>query len=379
MKRNIFYFLSFYFAFANVHAQEFKKPVIVSPESTFYQYLDNEKISDPSKYNGNVKKVIRTYKEYESGVDVIFTQKTMLFVNTKGQLERTEARTYSYGIEDSKDVTFHLKEPKASIETNGNQTIKTVKREVVPEGFEYEPDLIGDDKYVYENDRLIAYYNNSDSISYVYDEKDRLLEIHQFESFIAEEYNDEDESVEYFRSGFEDKFLELVRYKNDVPTQKIVYDKFGEVIDVYKKTYTYSEDNLLMHFETIYKRYLFDYYEIDIPIANQPYETFPVVVTSDSIQKGTFEYSKTNKITAYQRTKGEDKENYTVTYDAQDRMHLVEGTLVFYQKGNLVSLDVEYEYLYDEKVNPKSIKSYYYLGGEKILHKETIFEIEYYE
>ncbi|MCH2194098.1 hypothetical protein [Kordia sp.] len=124
---------------------------------------------------------------------------------------------------------------------------------------------------------------------------------------------------------------------------------------------------------------MFDYYDTSIPIDKQKYEEFPRVETNDSIQMGTFQYSKTNKITAYHRTKGEEKETYTITYDKNDRMYFVEGTLVFYQKGKLVPLNIEYEYLYDEKGNPSSIRSYYYLGGEKLLHKETTFEITYYE
>ena len=59
-------------------------------------------------------------------------------------------------------------------------------------------------------------------------------------------------------------------------------------------------------------------------------------------------------------------------------MYIVIGTLEFFQRGKLVSLDIEYEYLYDAQGNPKTVKSFYYKGGEKLLHKETSFEIEYY-
>ena len=57
MKNYYIFLLFFCFACANVYAQEFPKPELTSPEATFYTYLDNEKISDPTKYNGNVKKV----------------------------------------------------------------------------------------------------------------------------------------------------------------------------------------------------------------------------------------------------------------------------------------------------------------------------------
>lgn len=378
MKNIIFSLLCFCVAFANIQAQEFPKPTLASPEATFYTYLDNENISDPSKYNGNVKRVIRTYKEYENGVDAVTIEKTTMFVNQKGEFHKTITRTYSFGIEDSKQEINHLEEPKSTIEIKGNQTIKIVKQETIDEELEYGFDLKGDEKYVYKNDRLVAYYNNNDSISYAYDAKDRLIEIKTFESLVAEDYNDEDGSITYYRSTYEDKALERITYENDMPAKKIIYDKFGEVIDIYKKTYTYSKGKLLESFKTEYKRYLFDYYVDSIAIDKQMYSEFPKVEMNDSIQKGTFLYSPTQKIQAYKRTKGEEKEGYKILYDKNDRMQFVEGTLEFYQRGKLVKLEAEYEYLYDEKGNPKSIRSYYYIGGEKILHKETTFEIEYY-
>lgn len=378
MKNIIFSLLCFCFAFANVHAQEFSKPTLESPEKTFYAYLDNEKISNPAAYNGNVKKVIRTYKEYENGVDVVTLEKATMFVNTKGEFHKTVTRTYSFGIEDSKQEVNHLEEPKATIETKGNQTIKTVKQEAIDEELEYGFDLKGDEKYVFENDLLVAYYNNNDSISYVYDAKDRLVEIKTFESLVAEEYNDEDESVTYYRSTFEDKTLERVHYKNGKVQYKEFYDKFGEVIDIYKTDYTYSENNRIEKFQTVYKRYLFDYYDGLLTIDKQPYEDFPRVTTNDSIQTGMFQYSQTNKINAYQRVKGEESEEYTIIYDKNDRMHIVNGTLKFYRDGRLLSLPIEYEYLYDEKGNPSVINSSYFVGGEKMIHKQTILEIEYY-
>ncbi|MGH1383302.1 hypothetical protein [Kordia sp.] len=366
------------FAFAKVHAQEFPKPTLASPEETFYSYLDNEKISDPTKFTGKVKKVVRTFREYEQGIDVVTLEKTSLFLNKKKQLEKTVKRSYLFGIEDSKEVINHLVAPKAEIKKEGETTIKMIKEDL-PEDVYYAGDQKGDDYYVYVNDRLQAFFNNNDSISYAYDAKNRLLSIRSSESLILEEYNENDDSVVYMRSDFEDRAFEKIHFINDLPARKIVYDKFGEVIDIYKKSYTYNANQQLEKFQTVYKRYLFDYYEANVPIDKQKYEEFPRVETNDSIQTGTFQYSKTNKITSYHRTKGEEKETYTVIYDTNDRMHLVTGTLVFYQRGNLVSLDVEYEYLYDEKGNPSSIRSSYYNGGEKLLHRETVFEIEYYE
>lgn len=377
MKNHYIFLLSFCFACANVHAQEFPKPELASPEATFYTYLDNENISDPSKYNGKVKKVTRTFREYERGVDVATTQKTIQFLNTDGVLEKTETRTYAYGIEDSKEVVNHLESPKAEIKKEGNQTLKIIINEL-NEDVGYEYDDKGDDVYVYENDRLTAFYNNNDSISYRYDAKNRLFEIRTFESLTLQEYNEEDGSTTMWRSTFEDRGFERISYRNDLPIKKIIYDKFGEVIDVYEKTYMYTADKRLEKFETLYTRYLFDYYVDSVAINKQDYETFPTVVMNDSLQKGTFSYSPTKKIQTYQRTKGEDSEEYSIIYDENDRMHIVNGTLTFYQKERLVTLPVEYEYLYDDKGNPKNINSYYYIGGEKILHRETSFEIEYY-
>jgi len=379
MKNHITFLLGFVLAFANVHAQEFPKPKIASPETLFYDYLDNEHISDPTKFNGKVKKVVRTFKEYDQSANTTTIEKINLFVNRNNVLEKTVRRTYSFGIEDYKEVTNHLEEPKAEIVKKGNQTIKKIIKNEPENNFYIENEFKGDDQYMYENDRLIALYNNIDSISYRYDAKDRLISIRSLESLVAEEYDENENLVAYWQYDFEDKAFEKIYYKNDLPTRKVAYDKFGEVIDVYKKTYTYSSNKLLEKFQTEYKRYLFDYYDTSIPIDKQKYEEFPRVETNDSIQMGTFQYSKTNKITAYHRTKGEEKETYTITYDKNDRMYFVEGTLVFYQKGKLVPLNIEYEYLYDEKGNPSSIRSYYYLGGEKLLHKETTFEITYYE
>ncbi|WP_430411984.1 hypothetical protein [Kordia sp.] len=377
MKKKILYFLCSCFAFANVHAQVFPKPSLSSPEKTFYTYLDNENISNPENYTGNVKKVIRTFKEYEYGLDVLTLEKTSMFVNREGKFHKTVVRTYSFGIEDSKTETNHLEVPKATIKTNGNKTLKIIKSELNADlGYEYEEK--GDDTYVYENDRLMAFFNNNDSISYVYDAKDRLVEIKMFESLLLEEYNDEDEATTLWRSEFEDKFLQRITYENGRVKSKIMYDKFGEVIDIYKTTYTYSKVNLLQKFETIYQRYLYDYYDSSIVIDKQKYSDFPKVGETDSIQTGTFQYSKTNKINAYAVVNGDEKESYTIVFDENDRLHLVNGILQFYGNGQLQKLEVEYEYLYDEKGNPKSIRSYYYNGGEKMIHKETTFEIEYY-
>ncbi|EDP97745.1 hypothetical protein U8527_05325 [Kordia algicida OT-1] len=377
MKNYYIFLLSFCFAFANVHAQEFPRPELVSPEATFYTYLDNENISDPTKYNGKVKKITRTLREYEQGSQLTSTQKTMQFLNTDGELERTETRTYVYGIEDTKEVINHLENPKAEVKKVGNRTLKIIKNEL-NEDVGYEYDDKGDDVYVYENDLLTTFYNNNDSISYQYDAKNRLVEVKTLESLLLEEFNEENESTTMWRSSFEDRGYEKVIYRNDLPIKKIIYYKYGEVIDVYKKTFTYTPDKRLEKFETLYTRYLFDYYVDSIAINKQDYKTFPTVEMNDSIQKGIFTYSPTKKIEAYQRTKGKDREEYTIIYDKNDRMHIVEGTLTFYQKGRLVTLPVEYEYLYDDKGNPKNINSYYYLGGEKMLHKETSFEIEYY-
>ncbi|AXG67932.1 hypothetical protein KORDIASMS9_00114 [Kordia sp. SMS9] len=378
MKNYITISLTIVFAFAKVHAQEFPKPEMASPESTFYTYLDNERISDPTKYNGKVKKVVRTFTQYEQGYDEATTQKVTMLLNANGALAKTITRTYTYGIEDSKEEINHLEAPKADIKKEGNRIVKTIKNEL-NEDVGYEYDEKGNDKYVYEHDRLIAFYNNNDSISYNYDKKNRLITIKAFESLILEEFDEEENDTRtLWRSTFEDRALEKMVYMGDLPAKKIIYDKFGEVIDIYKKTYTYSEAKLLKQFQTEYKRYLFDYYEDSLAIDQQKYEEFPRVETNDSIQTGTFQYSKTNKITAYHRTKGAEKETYKITYDTNDQMYLVVGTLTFYQRGKLVSLNIEYEYLYDNKGNPKTIRSYYYLGGEKILDKQTSFEIVYY-
>ena len=278
MKKTIFSLLCFYFAFANVHAQEFPKPTLQSPEKSFYTCLDNEKISDPSKYNGNVKKVIRTFREYENGVDVLTLEKTTMFVNTKGEFEKTVIRGYAFGIEDSKEVVNHLESPKATIQKNGNQTIKIIKNELNEDlGYEYEEK--GDDTYVYENDRLVAFFNNNDSISYSYDAKNRLVEIKMFESLIAEEYNEDDESTTLWRSEFEDKALQRITYENGRIKSKMLYDKFGEVIDIYKTNYTYLEDDRIEKFQTVYKRYLYDYYDNSISIDAQKYADFPEAVS----------------------------------------------------------------------------------------------------
>jgi hypothetical protein len=378
MKKQIVLLFFFCFAFANVHAQEFPKLEFPSPEKSFYNYLDNEKISDPSKYNGNVKKVIRTFKEYEAGVDVITLEKTTMFVNTKGEFEKTVKREYSFGIESSKEETNHLESPEAIVKKEGNRTIKIIKKEILYDEFEYEYDEKGDDYYVYKNDRLLAFYNKNDSISYKYDTKDRLIEVRIFESLLSEEYNDEDESTTLWRSDFENRALQRITYKNGRVVSKVMYDKFGEVIDIYKTTYMYSPTNLIVNYQTVYKRYLYDYYENSIAIDKQKYTDFPKVETNDSIQKGVFQYSENNRLLGYKMISGDEKEDYKITFDANKRMHIVTGVLQSYQDGNLQKLEVEYEYLYDEKGNPKSIISAYYIGGEKMIHKETTFKIEYY-
>jgi len=379
MKNRLLIFLCCSFAFANVRAQEFPKPTMAAPEDTFYAYLENEYISDPTKFNGKVKKVVRTFKQYQQGTDPTTVQKVFMYLDATNTRTKTVTRFYEYGIEDVKEEINHLKSPEATIQQKGDTTIKIIIEDL-PDDVSYTIEQKGDDHYVYENDLLISFYNYNDSISYEYDSNNRLIYKHHLISLLADDFQEEEDgSYTQWRSAFTDRSLEKIHYENDLPVQKIIYDKFGEVIDVYKKTYTYSSNKMLTKFQTVYKRYLYDIYDESTPIAVQAYEEFPVVPTKDSIQTGTFQYSKTNKIIAYHRTKGEEEETYTVTYDDNDRMHLVTGNLKFYQRGKAVSLDVEYEYLYDEKGNPKTIKSYYYLGGEKLLDKETIFEIVYYE
>ncbi|MEM6720467.1 MAG: hypothetical protein AAF611_14165 [Bacteroidota bacterium] len=376
MKNYIVLFLGC-IAFANVYAQEFPKPTLASPEDTFYAYLDNEHISDPTKYKGKVKKVIRTFKQYRQGVGPTTVEKVFMFLDEKKVLTKTVTRYYAFGIEESKEVINHLETPKAEITQKGNITIKTIKEEL-PDYVDYTIEQKGDDHYVYTNELLTAFYNYNDSIAYTYDSQKRPVSKRHFISLLADDFTEEEDgSYTQWRSAFEDRSFEKIIYQNELPVRKIIYDKFGEVIDIYKKNYSYNTDKLLTKFETEYKRYLYDSYDISTPIDEQEYVEFPRVFMKDSLQIGTFQYSKTNKITAYQRTKGEEKEIYTITYDKNDRMYLVEGTLTFYRRGKLISLEIEYEYLYDEKGNPKMIKSYFYPDGEKVLERETIFEIEY--
>ena len=106
--------------------RNFRNQKIASPETLFYDYLDNEHISDPTKFNGKVKKVVRTFKEYDQSANTTTIEKINLFVNRNNVLEKTVRRTYSFGIEDYKEVTNHLEEPKAEIVKKGNQTIKKI-------------------------------------------------------------------------------------------------------------------------------------------------------------------------------------------------------------------------------------------------------------
>jgi hypothetical protein len=344
MKHQLYSFLCCYIAFANVYAQEFPKPNLPAPEETFYSFLDNENVSDPTKFNGKIKKVIFTFKEYEEGVTPTTSEKITVLLNAAGEKVTTSTSYYTYGIEASKEVINHLEMPKAIITQEGNNTIKIIKEEL-PEGVQFTIAQKGDDYYVYKDDLLQAFYNNNDSISYTYDAQHRLIKKQHFISLISEEFDeDEDGAITQWRSAFEERSLEKIMYTNDLPSQKIIYDKFGEVIDVYKKTYQYSKNKTLQSFETHYKRYLFDYYNSSISIAEQEYDTFPIVPMNDSLQKGIFEYSKTNKITAYQRTKGKEKETYTVAYNDNEQLYIVMGTLQFLRRGKLVSMDVEYEY-----------------------------------
>ncbi|MEM6684855.1 MAG: hypothetical protein AAF617_03580 [Bacteroidota bacterium] len=377
MKTLLFFFLCCFFAFANIHAQEFTKPTMASPEETFYTYLDNKYISDPTQYNGNIKKVVRTFTQYEQGMDPKTIEKVFIYLDKKNTRTKTVKRYYQYGIEDVKEEIDHLETPTATTQQQGDLTIKTITEELL-EAIDMTIEQKGDDHYVYQNDLLIAFYNNNDSISYTYDSKKRLITKRCFESFLSDDFEEqEDGSYIQWRSAFTERSLEKLYYKNDLPARKIIYDKFSEVIDIYKKKYTYAQNKSLLKFETEYKRYLYDMYEESVPIDQQEYDTFPKVTTKDSIQIGTFQYSKTNKITSYQRAKGEEKEAYTITYNDNDLMHLVEGTLTFYRKGRLVSLPIEYEYMYDEKGNPKTVLTYYFLGGEKLIDNKVTFEIEY--
>jgi hypothetical protein len=364
-------------AFAKLSAQEFPKPNLIAPEETFYSYLDNEEVSNPEKYKGKVQKVTITYREYEDGIIPATVEQTKIILK-EGKKAKTITRYYSYGIESSKEIVNHFETPEAEIVQEGNSIIKIIKEEL-PADLEFTVEQKGDDFYVYKNELLTAFYNNNDSISFIYDSQNRLISKRHFISLIAEDFEeDENGTITQWRSAFTERSLEKITYENDLPSQKIIYDKFGEVIDVYKKTYRYSKNKTLKSFQTNYKRYLFDYYTESVPIDQQEYETFPIVEMNDSIQKGTFEYSKTNKITAYIRTKGEEKETYTITYNKNDQMHIVIGTLRFLRRGKPVDLDIEYEYLYDAQGNPSSVKAYYYKGGEKLLQRETTFEIEYF-
>lgn len=376
MKNTILSLCTLCFAFANLQAQELSKPQIPSPEKVFYKNLESETISNPEKYEGNVKKVVRMFREYEEGVEIT-VQRISMFVNENNQLEKTVTQTYSYGIEASKEVVNHLEKPKTIAQKNGKQLIKIIKEEV-SEDPELEFYSQGDEKYVYENELLVAYFNNNDSISYTYDAQHRLIQEKQFESTVSEFWED-DNSTTYYRSVFEDRALKRIAYKDKRVQSKTIYDKFGEVIDIYETIYAYGKENRIEGFQTVYNRYLSDDYDSSLAIDAQPYEEFPKVAATDSIQTGVFEYSKTNKITAYKLKAGLESEDYTIHYDKNDRLHQVTGKLQFIHEGNLRALEVEYEYLYDEKGNPKSIRSYYYIGGEKMLHKETLFEIEYYE
>lgn len=376
MKNRYLLFVCCVCTFVNVFAQGFPLPKLASPESTFYTYLDNEYISNPEKFKGKIKKVVRTLRQYEQGVNPTTVERVTLFLDNNKKRTKTVSRYYVYGIEEYKEEVNHLETPEATITKEGNKTIKIIKDDDPYAEYGYTEK--GDDVYVYENDLLLAFYNNNDSLAYAYNDKNQLTFLQTFESLLLDEFDENGETTARWRTVFEVRGLEVLEYQNELPKQKIIYDKFGEVIDIYKKTYNYNADKLLTKFTTEYKRYLSDDYVASVPIEQQEYKTFQRVFTKDSLQTGTFQYSKTNKIIGYQRTKGEENEVYKITYNKEDLMYLVEGTLTFYQKGKLVALDVEYEYLYDDKGNPKNIKTFYYLGGEKMMDKETFFEIEYY-
>ena len=377
MKNPILYFLFSMFVFMNLQAQELPTPKIIAPEDTFYDYLDNTAASNPEIIQGNVKKVIKSFKKYEEG-NAKTVERENLFFNKSRQLEKTIRQIFSFGIENSREVTNHLESPKVSFNKNGNRIMKIIEKTPPDNAYEYDPDFDGNETYVYENDLLIAYFNNNDSISYLYDNQNRLIQEKQFISIVAEEYS-EDGDITYWRSDFEDSALVKINYKNNRVQNKIFYNKFGELIEIYKTTFTYGKAAQLENFETVYKRYLFDFYEHDIPIDKQQYDTFQKVSTMDSIQTGKFTFSNSNKIRSYEMDTGERKESYTLTYDKNDRLHWVEGVVHFVYVEKPQKQKIAYEYLYDELGNPKVIKVYSYKNGEKILQKETVFEIEYYE
>lgn len=374
MKHSFFY-IAILFFIGTLQAQELPKPIVPAPENAFYKYLDNEQISDPSKYQGNVKKVIKTFREYDPQGKRLSTQKVMQFVNRKNQLERTETREYEFGLEINKTVENHLEQPEFTLKKEKNRVIKIIEN-TQEDVYDFEEK--GVDQYVYENELLMTFFNKNDSITYTYNNKQKLTEIRSYESLILESFDEDETSSTLWRSSFEENGLTVISYENELPIAREMYHKFGEVIDHYKTTYTYSKIKQLEKFQTVYTRYLYDYYDSTKAIDNQEYEKFPVVEMDNTIKEGVYQYTDTKNIKKYHLTDGKDVEDYTITYDENNRLHLVEGKLQFEKNGESHHLNLIYEYLYDANGNPASIKSYYFHGDKKILHKETVFDIIFY-
>lgn len=367
-----------FLVFSNVNAQEIVLPRVESPENTFYAFLEHEKISDPEKFNGKPKKVVKTSRQFDEDVNPIVISVKTMYLNTDKMLTKTNERLFWDGVEESMVETDHLKKTDFTIEKKGNKTIK-IKQNKVVGNVDYSNEFLnGKEYYIYEKDRLITFYNANDSVSYTYNANKKLTGIRYMESLLLESHNDQDESVTFWRTEFQDKVIENVTYKNGKPIEKKVYSIFDEIINVETNVYTYNANNQLKKYQTTYRYYYDERTSENTPFNALDYSKLKKA-EPDNVQTGTFSYDASNRLKTYEMTTADEKKSYEISYDPAGHLHLVKGVSQTFIDDKSKKHFLEYEYSYGAKGNPKNIRYYTYDSGEKMLEEEITFEIEYYK
>ncbi|WP_046745144.1 hypothetical protein [Kordia zhangzhouensis] len=363
--------------FVKVNAQKIELPRLESPENNFYAYLENEQISNPEKFYGKVKKVVKTIKQSHEEEALMVGSIETFYMNKQQKLEKSIERFYWYGVEESAEETEYLKTPKFTVKKKGTQTIKILKKEFAASTDYAQEFLDPNDYYIYEKDRLVTFYNANDSISYTYNNAGKLTQIRYMESILSESY-DEDGTVTIWKSQFVDRALEKISYTNGLPKEKKIYSKYDESINTETISYTYTAKKQLLKYQTTYSRYHEGEYSNNYLMDGIDYSKLSKA-EEDKIQTGTYTYTASGQLKTYQIIAGDSQSKYTLVYDKANRLHKVIGNLQTTQEDEPNVKSVEYAYLYDDKGNPKIIRQYTLTDGKKELEEEITFEITYYQ
>lgn len=333
-----------------------QEPEFPSMENSLYELLDDEKITNPTLLQGNIKEVQTTFTLHKSPENVeaeIYVEKFKFDIN--GNLtEFVSSDEY-----DERDLSSF------------NNTYKSYQNDTVVKENNYS--------YVFKDGLLIYKYNFEDSISYSY-KSDKLSIIKEFQREVVEEWNDDEETTVLYYTDYELKrYQEAIYNILDLLSSVTSYYVFYETINTYQVNYKYDQNNRLRSFNFQYKGFVSDVVDLSQSPNTWTFSEDFLVEGEDLYKEGTIQYDEKNRIINYQvQDSNKNQEKYSIKYIDNDFVIKVSRSDYDYKNDRIVSRDLEYIYTYDHFNNPVDIRSYIVYKDQKILDKSTEIKITYY-